>query len=83
MVKKDWYKEGDYDSVMVIPATPGSALKKRYDQIVRGEGLKIRVVEKAGISIRKNVNNLTHSSLRNVLGQTASSALQGVMAPVL
>ena len=53
--KKDWYKEGDYDSVMFIPATPGSALKKSYDQIVRDEGLKIRVVEKAGISLRRKL----------------------------
>ena len=38
--KKDSYKEGEYDSVMFIPATPGSALKKSYNQIVRDEGLK-------------------------------------------
>ena len=40
---------------MLIPANPGSALKKTYDQIVRDEGLKIRVVEKAGISLRRKV----------------------------
>ena len=53
--KKDWYKEGDYDSVMFIPATPGSALKRCYDQIIRGEGLKIRVVEKAGMSLKRKL----------------------------
>ena len=53
--KKDWYKEDGYDSVVFIPATPGSALKKSYDQIVRDEGLKIRVVEKAGISLRRKL----------------------------
>ena len=74
--KRIGIKEGDYDSVMFIPATPGSALKKSYDQIVRDKGLKIRVVQKAGISFK-------HSNLRHVLGQTASSALQGVMAPVM
>ena len=35
---RDWnkferrYKEGGYDSVMLIPAPQGSALKKSYDQ---------------------------------------------------
>ena len=73
------HKEGDYDSAMFIPATSDSALKKSYDQIMRDEGLKIRVVEKA----EENFKDLTHSNLRHVLGQTALSALQGVMTPVM
>ena len=67
---------------MFIPATPGSALKKSYDQIGRDEGLKIRVVEKAGISLRRKLQR-SNPFKPNVLGQTASSALQGAMALVM
>ena len=81
--RKDWYKEGGYDSVMFIPATPGSALRKSYDQIVGDEGLKIRVVEKAGISLRKKHKISNPFKPNTCLGQTALSAPQGVMAHVI
>ena len=33
--KKEWYKEGGYDSVIFIQATHRSALRKRYEQIIK------------------------------------------------
>ena len=53
--KNNWYKKGGYESVMFVPATPGSVLKKRYEIEVAKSGLKIRIVEKAGTSLKQQL----------------------------
>ena len=53
--KNNWYKKGGYESVMFVPATPGSILKKRYEIEVAKSGLKIRIVEKAGTSLKQQL----------------------------
>lgn len=47
-----WYKRGGYESVIFVPSTPESVLQKRYQAEIDRRGLKIRVVEKAGRSIK-------------------------------
>ena len=47
-----WYKRGGYDSVIFIQSTPGSELKRRFQAEVDRSGLRIRVVEKAGRSVK-------------------------------
>ena len=57
--KKDkitsWYGRGGYESVIFVPSTPDSILQKRYQSEVDRQGLRIRVVEKAGRSIESMV----------------------------
>ena len=53
--KKIWYKKGGYQSVMFISATPGSILKKKYETEVQKSGMKIRIVEKAGTSLKQQL----------------------------
>ena len=53
--KNNWYKKGGYDSVMFVPATPGSVLMKKYRNEVEKSGLKIRIVEKAGMSLKQQL----------------------------
>ena len=48
--KTNWYQRGWYESVIFVPATPGSALQKRYQEEIRKRGFRIRVVEKASVS---------------------------------
>ena len=36
-----------------MPATPGSQLQKRYQSEIRNQGYKIKVVEKAGTTLKK------------------------------
>ena len=48
----NWYKRGGYESVMFIQATPGSELQRKFQAEVDRSGLRIRVVEKAGRSIK-------------------------------
>ena len=51
----NWYKKGGYDSVIFVPATPNSELQKKYSDEVTKSGLKIRIVERAGKSIKSFV----------------------------
>ena len=81
--KNDWYKKGGCDSVMFIPATPGSALKKSYDQIVRDEYLKIRVVEKSGISLRQKLQRSNPFKPRTCSRSDCFICTTGAMATVM
>ena len=50
--KDDWYKRGGYESVVFVPATPKSALQKIYREALSGSGLRVRVVERAGHTVK-------------------------------
>ena len=49
----DWYKAGGYESVMFVQSTPKSILKRRFQEEIDKSGLKVRVLEKAGRSIKQ------------------------------
>ena len=51
--KCSWYKRGGNEAVIFIPATPNSQLKKKYQKEIKQQGFKIKVVEKAGIAIKR------------------------------
>ena len=53
--RANWYRKGGYQSVLFIPATPGSVLKKKCEAEIRNSMFKIRVVEKAGRSLKDMV----------------------------
>ena len=50
---KKWYEKGGFESVMFIPATPSGELKKMYQAEMRKSGFKIKVIEKAGSSLKR------------------------------
>jgi len=51
---KNWYKKGNaYDTVLFIPVTKNSTLKKEMQAYVKKEGGKIKVIERAGRRIGK------------------------------
>ena len=52
--KRDWYKNsGKYDSVMFVQPTESSELKKEVQRIARKNGVKLKVIDKAGVTARK------------------------------
>eukprot|EP00794_Sanderia_malayensis_P013424 gene13424-14803_t len=51
----NWYKNGKYDSVIFIQSTPGSELKSKYQNEIDRCGVRIRVVEKAGRSLKSRL----------------------------
>ena len=53
--KRDWYKQGGFDSVMFVDATPGGELMKTFETIIREVELPIRIVERSGNSTKEMV----------------------------
>jgi len=51
--KRSWYKRGGYKSVIFVPATPDSQLKKELEQDINESGVKIKVAERAGTSMKR------------------------------
>ena len=55
--KSNWFrgKGGKKESVIFIPATPGSVLKKRYEKVIDQAKMEIAVVEKPGDTLKKRL----------------------------
>ena len=51
--KRQWFRKGGYSSNIVVPATPGSELRRRLENDVRGSGVKIRIVERAEVNVKR------------------------------
>ena len=51
--KEEWFKKGDYESVIFIPATPRAKLKKKMQERIDKTDLRIKVVEKTGNTLKK------------------------------
>ena len=49
--QEKWYRKGSFDTVIFVPATPGSQLKERYVKEIKRAGFKIRVVEQSGVTL--------------------------------
>ena len=55
--KSEWFKgaEGRNESVIFVPATPGSELKKRYMETIKKAGVRVAVAEVPGCSVKSKV----------------------------
>ena len=53
--KKGWYKEGGFDSVLFVSMTPNSELKKEYEKEIKKSGLRIKVVERTGRTLKSQL----------------------------
>ena len=51
--KHTWFRKGGFESVMFVPATPGSELRKMFEEEISTTSLKIKVVERAGTRVKK------------------------------
>ena len=51
--KKSWYKKGGYDTVVFVPPTPKSKLKKSFEEEIKKTDFKIKVVETAVTPIKR------------------------------
>ena len=52
MKKREWYSKGGFDSVLFVPSTPAGKLKGMYQQEIIRSGLRIKVVEKTGSTLK-------------------------------
>ena len=53
--KGNWFKKGGYETVVFVPATPGSKLKKDYEEEIKKTRIKMKVVERAGPSLKSKL----------------------------
>ena len=53
--RESWYRKEIFDTVIFLPATPGSQLKTRYTEEIKGAGFKIKVVEQSGCDPQADV----------------------------
>ena len=53
--KKNWYTKGGYDSVMFLPTTPGSELKKSLQQEINRSEFKVKIVETTGKTVKQHL----------------------------
>ena len=51
--RESWYRKGGFDTVIFVPAAPGSRLKNRYIEEIEGTGFKIKVVEQSGVTLKR------------------------------
>ena len=49
--RDNWFRKGGLDTVIFIPAAPGSQLKRRYMREIKATDFKIKVVEQSGTTL--------------------------------
>ena len=53
--KRSWYRNGGFDSVLFVPSTPKGRLRKAYQTEILQSGLRIKVVEKSGATLKSRL----------------------------
>ena len=53
--RNEWYKEGGFDSVLFVPMTPDGELRKMYQQEVKKSGIRIKVIERTGRTLKSQL----------------------------
>ena len=53
--KMKWYKQGGFHSVLFIPTTPDGKLKQMYENVIRESGIRIKVVERTGRTLKSQL----------------------------
>ncbi len=51
--RRNWYRKGGYESVLFLPATPRSELKKLVEEEIGRTNCKIKVVERSGKKVKR------------------------------
>ena len=52
--RDNWSRKGDFDTVIFVPATPGSQLKGRHMRDIKVTEFKIKVVEQSEKTLLKS-----------------------------
>ena len=53
--RKDWYRNGGFDTVLFTTMTPDGKLKRMYENEIRKSGLRIKVVERSGKTLKSQL----------------------------
>ena len=55
MKRKNWYRNGGFDTVLFIPVTPNKVLKRMYENEIKKSGIRIKVVERTGRTLKSQL----------------------------
>ena len=72
--RDNWFRKGDFDTVVFVPATPGSQLKRRYVKEIKATEFKIKVVEQSGTTLKAVLQRSDPFKQRRCANMTALSA---------
>jgi hypothetical protein len=53
--KREWYKQGGFDTVLFVPSTPRGKLKHMYEHEIKRSGLRMKVVERTGRTLKSQL----------------------------
>ena len=53
--KEAWYKKGGCKSVIFVPATPRSELKRRYEEEIKKTKYSIKIVQQSGLTLKSHL----------------------------
>ena len=68
--KYTWFKKDDkFDSVMMVPATPNSILKKIFEEKAKIANLKIKIVEKSGMKLGNYLKKYDKTNQKGTCGK--------------
>ena len=63
--KQNWYKQGGFDSVLFVPSTTNGELKRMYNHTIRNSGIRVRVVERTGRTLKSELQKSNPFSTDN------------------
>ena len=53
--KRKWFKSFGFETVLFVPATCESRLKRLYQKEIAGSGIRVKVVERPGLSLKRQL----------------------------
>ena len=63
--RKDWYRQGGFDSVLFVPTTQKGKLKRMYENVIQKSGIRIKVVERTGRTLKSQLQTSNPFAQRN------------------
>ena len=57
--RKEWYKQGGFDTVLFVPSTPKGKLKHMYENEIKKSGIRMKVVERTGRTLKSQLQTST------------------------
>ena len=53
--RREWYKQGGFDTVLFVPSTPKGKLKHVYENEIKKSGIRMKVVERTGRTLKSQL----------------------------
>ena len=53
--RREWYKQGGFDTVLFVPSTPKGKLKHMYESEIKKSGVRMKVIEKTGRTLKSQL----------------------------